>query len=245
MNLIISDTAEEMARRVADGVGTYMSFRANPLFCPASGDTPAALYREMQARAKDNRLDVTNWHFIGLDEWVGMNGADEGSCRYYLDRDLFHPLRIRKERICFFDGRADDPAAECARGESFMKELGGIDVAILGIGTNGHIAMNEPGTSPDVRCHISVLHPSTQATGQKYFSSYQPLTYGITLGLGDLLEARHLYLLAIGEHKAAIVQKALEGPVSEVLPASLLRAHPSLHVYLDRAAAGELSINKM
>ena len=244
MNLIISDTAEEMAQRVADGVGACMSFRSNPLFCPASGDTPAALYREMQARAKDNRLDVTKWHFIGLDEWVGMNGADEGSCRYYLDRDLFHPLMIREERICFFDGRADDPAAECARGESFLKDLGGIDVAILGIGTNGHIAMNEPGTAQDVRCHISVLHPSTQATGQKYFSSYQTLTYGITLGLGDLLEARHLYLLAIGEHKAAIVQKALEGPISEVLPASLLRDHPSLHVYLDRAAAGELSINK-
>jgi galactosamine-6-phosphate isomerase len=237
MNLSIVDSAESMAVRVADRLGACLRSTPRPLFCPASGDTPAALYAELLKRSLDHRLDMREWSFVGLDEWVGMNGDDEGSCRYYLDKGLFHPLNVTAGRICFFDGRAADLEKECAGVERYIARWGRIDVAILGIGPNGHVAMNEPGSDPAGRSHVSELHPATRETGQKYFSCQRTLERGVTLGLGTLLDARHLFLLAIGEKKAAIVRQALEGPITSAVPASLLRNHPGLEVWLDRDAA--------
>ena len=241
MNLSIADSPESMAVRVADRLGDCMRSLPRPLLCPASGDTPAALYAELLRRVKDRTLDMQEWSFVGLDEWVGMNGEDEGSCRYYLDRGLFHPLQVPADRICFFDGRAPHLEKECAAVERFIARWGRIDVAILGIGPNGHVAMNEPGADPAGRSHLSELHPATRATGQKYFSGHRTLERGITLGLGTLLDARHIFLLAIGEKKAGIIRQALEGAITTELPASLLRDHPGLEVWLDEAAAGLLA----
>jgi galactosamine-6-phosphate isomerase len=237
MKLFITDTTESMARGVADRLDECLRSVPAPLFCPASGDTPAALYREMVGRVKRNTLDMSHWNFVGLDEWVGMNGGDEGSCRYYLDKGLFEPLGVDEERICFFDGRAADLGRECTTVGDFIGKWGCIDAVILGIGLNGHVAMNEPGADPARRSHVATLHPVTQSSGQKYFSSRTSLEKGITLGLRDLLDARHIFLLATGEHKAAIIQKALEGPVTREVPASLLRDHPGLEVWLDARAA--------
>lgn len=240
MKLFIKDTTESMAVAVADRLDECLRAIPAPLFCPASGDTPAALYREMVGRAKRDMLDVSHWHFVGLDEWVGMNGGDEGSCRYYLNRGLFEPLGVGEERICFFDGRAADLGEECAAVRNFIGKWGCIDAVILGIGLNGHVAMNEPGADPAWRSHVATLHPVTQATGQKYFNSQTPLERGITIGLRDLLDARHIFLLATGELKAGIIQKMLEGPVTREVPASLLRDHPGLEVWLDARAAAKL-----
>lgn len=240
MQLFVTDNARSMAARVADRLDECLHSIPEPLFCPASGDTPAALYSELLHRVWNDTLDMDHWYFVGLDEWVGMNGADEGSCRYYLDRGLFRPLSIAGDRICFFDGRAADLEKECSGVERFIAVRGRIDAAVLGIGPNGHIAMNEPGADPAGRSQVVRLHPSTQATGQKYFSSATPLERGITLGLGTLLDARYLFLLATGAHKADIIRRALEGPITPEVPASLLRNHPNLEVWLDKDAAGSL-----
>lgn len=240
MKLSIAGSPESMAVQVADRLDENLSSIPRPLFCPASGDTPAALYAQLLQRAANHTLDMRRWYFVGLDEWVGINGEDEGSCRYYLDKGLFHPLQVEEDRICFFDGRAAHLEQECARVERFIGQWGRIDAAILGIGPNGHIAMNEPGADPSGRSHVAVLHPITRATGQKYFSGGRTLEKGITLGLGTLMEARHLFLLAIGQHKAAIIRQALDGPITAEVPASLLRSHPGLEVWLDDAAAGLL-----
>ncbi|HVS98788.1 MAG TPA: glucosamine-6-phosphate deaminase [Puia sp.] len=241
MKRSVADNPQSMAARVADRLEECLRSIPQPLFCPASGDTPAALYAELVRRTAAHTLDTSGWYFVGLDEWVGMNGADEGSCRYYIDKGLFQPLQVSDERICFFDGRAADLQKECDRVERFISNRGRIDVAILGIGPNGHVAMNEPGADPSGRSHVSILHPATRATGQKYFRSNVPLERGITLGLGTLLDAHYLFLLATGEHKAAIVTSALEGPVTSEVPASLLRNHPNLEVWLDAGAASLLN----
>jgi glucosamine-6-phosphate isomerase len=240
MKLFTADNAPLMAAQVADRLDTCLRSIPEPLFCPASGDTPAALYAEMVRRARAHTLDMSHWYFVGLDEWEGMNGGDEGSCRYHLDKGFFHPLDIAGDRICFFDGRAADPEKECTGVERFIAKRGGIDAAILGIGPNGHIAMNEPGADPAGRSHVALLHPATQATGQKYFTRPVSLQRGITLGLGTLRDARHLFLLVTGAHKAAILLKALQGPVTPDVPASLLRDHPGLEVWADAAAASML-----
>ncbi|MDP9230497.1 MAG: glucosamine-6-phosphate deaminase [Bacteroidota bacterium] len=237
MQVFITDTYKALSEQAANDVVQLMRSRNNPLLCAASGDTPAGLYKEIVDKVNKNELDISDWSFAGLDEWVGMNENDEGSCRFNLNDQLFRPLKIAANKISFFDGKANDLHKECEDVESFILQKGGIDVAILGLGMNGHIGMNEPGTSPALRSHVTALDPITQKVGQKYFKEKQQLTAGITLGLATLMESSYIILLVSGSHKAEIVKKILEEEISEQLPGSLLRNHPSLKIYLDAEAA--------
>lgn len=240
MKIFIADTYEELSIRLADKLFETLQTKKNPLVCVASGDSPKGLYEEMVRRVKKGEADVSSWSFVGLDEWMGMNGNDEGSCRYHLNQQFFHPLQIQEEKICFFDGKTESGKEECNRIENFIRKNGGIDAAIVGLGMNGHVGMNEPGTSPTFHAHTTELHPVTQEVGQKYFKQKQALTGGLTLGLADLIESETVFLVVNGRHKAEVVQKMMEGPVSESLPASLLRPHSNLYIFLDKEAASLL-----
>ncbi len=242
MKIQIAENFDQLSLHAARYVAQCMkaSPTPSPLLCVASGDSPSGLYRELVREVSAGELDISGWHFAGLDEWIGMNGADPGSCRQILDQQLLGPLRIGPDRICFFDGRTPDQAAECARMEAYIARHGGLDVAILGLGMNGHIGLNEPGTDPDLRSHVSAIAPQTQQVGQKYFTRPVTLTQGITLGLATLMEARHLVLVVSGSKKAEILQRGLEEPASTDLPVSQLRHHPSFTVFCDRDAASRL-----
>ena len=241
MKVIVCDTYEELSKQAAVDIIETLKTVDQPLICTASGDSPAGLYKELVKIIKDKKIDISNWHFVGLDEWAGMNEEDEGSCKFHLNNQFFHPLKIEKEKISFFNGRAKDLQEECNLTEDFIREHGGIDIAIVGLGMNGHIGMNEPGTSSLSRSHIAEIDPITQKTGQKYFNSEQDLSQGLTLGLATLMEVRQIILVVNGRHKAAIVKKVMEEEISEQLPASLLRNHPGLVVYLDKDAAQMIS----
>lgn len=240
MEIIIEETYEGMSKRAAEDLLRLLAPIPMPLICVASGASPAGLYRELIHLVKSSGTDTSGWHFVGLDEWRGMNGSDEDSSCDQLNRQLFQPLAIGAQRVCFFDGRTEDPDAECGKTEAFIDKLGGIDVAILGIGVNGHIGMNEPGTPASLRSHLAAIHPSTQQIGQKYFKEPRRLDTGLTLGLANLHEAAHLMVLASGGSKAESIHGMVHAPQSEDLPATLLRDHRSLAVYLDRAAAERL-----
>lgn len=244
MKIFIADDYVMMSKQAADDVIKIMQARKQPLICTASGDSPAGLYKEIVTRANNKELNISDWLFVGLDEWIPMNGNDEGSCRYHLNHQLFRPAQIADDKICFFDGRANDLQAECDRTEKFIQQHGGMDVAILGVGMNGHVGMNEPGTSIKTRSHVTELAATTQQVGQKYFKKEQKLTQGITLGLTTLMEAKNIVLIVSGKHKAAIIKKIVEDKISEDLPATLLRDHPSLKIYLDKEAASELTPSK-
>jgi glucosamine-6-phosphate isomerase len=237
----IHNTYEELSAKVAEHVMQLMSAYEEPLFCPASGDTPAGLYKVLVEQYQENKGAIAGWSFVGLDEWVGLNGNDVGSCRHSIDRELFHPLGISTDNICFFDGRSTDLPKECEHAEQFIGRRNGIDVAVLGLGMNGHIAMNEPGCAIDGRAQVVALHPVTKQVGQKYFSQPQVLNEGITLGLGTLLESKNIVLMVSGAHKAQIVKKMIEEPATNDLPGSLLLSHPSVTVFLDASAASGLS----
>ncbi|MBC9914416.1 glucosamine-6-phosphate deaminase [Chitinophaga varians] len=241
MEIRIYPTYEALSAKAAERVLLLMSGYETPLLCPASGDTPAGLYKALSARYQVRKAEMDTWSFVGLDEWVGLNGNDEGSCRYFIDKTLFHPLQVAGERICFFDGRAAGLPKECDEAELFIRKRNGIDVAILGLGMNGHIAMNEPGCVADGRAQVVALHPVTKLVGQKYFTQQLELEEGITLGLGTLLESRHIILMVSGKHKSRIVRKMLEEPATNELPASLLLRHPSVTIFLDEDAASGLS----
>lgn len=240
MKICIADSYDNLSSQLADHVFEVLQGKGFPLLCVASGDSPKGLYKEITDRVSQQNADVSNWIFVGLDEWLRMNGNDRGSCRFHLDKDLFQPLQVPESRICFFDGRAEDPAAECNRVEAFIQQNGGIEAAIIGLGMNGHVGMNEPGTSPALPAHVATLDAVTQQVGQKYFTQPQTLTGGLTLGMANLMEARTVFLVVNGRHKAEVVQRMVEGPVTEGLPASLLRKHPRLHIYLDKEAASLL-----
>ena len=241
MQIHICDNYESLSKQTLDATVQYLQKATNPLLCVASGDSPKGLYAELVKRKQAQRLDISKWNFVGLDEWLGMDKFDEGSCGHMLDASLIQPLQLTDDNSAFFNGKATSTDEECARIESFIQLHGGIVVAILGLGLNGHLGLNEPGTSILERSHVSVIHPLTQQIGQKYFSGETQLSHGITLGLATLNEANQIMLVVNGERKAAIVQALVEGPITDQLPASLLRNHPGFHLFLDKAAASLLS----
>lgn len=240
MQINIGDTYEEMSKKAVDDLLDILRNKKNPLLCTASGDSPKGMYKDLIKRVKENNMDISGWIFLSLDEWAGMNDKDEGSCRFHLDNDLFEPLKVDKQNIVFFDGRAVDLRGDCTRIENFIKAHGGIDICIVGLGMNGHVGMNEPGTPADSRTHVAEIDSTTQAVGQKYFKEKQQLTHGVTLGLQTIMDSKNVMLLVSGSKKAGIVQKILEEQISEQLPATILRRHDNFLVYLDKEAAAEL-----
>lgn len=237
MKIIVSNSYETLSATIAKDVTETLSQSDHPLFCPTSGDTPKGLYKELVKLQQQKHADFSNWFFVGLDEWMDMNGEEEGSCRYSLDQQFFYPAGITEEQICFFDGKATDPEAECKKAEDFITKHGGLDLVVIGLGLNGHVGMNEPGTPADTRCHISELDPQTAQTGQKYFNKPTALSKGLTLGIGTLLSAKHIFLMVNGSKKAQIVKRVTDSEPTTTIPATLLKGHRDFRIYLDADAA--------
>ncbi|HSN07397.1 MAG TPA: 6-phosphogluconolactonase, partial [Hanamia sp.] len=207
MQLFVYDSYETMSANAADAVMAMAQSKKHPVLCTASGDSPAGLYKALIAYVTKNKTDISTWYFIGLDEWLGMNGDDEGSCRFHLNNQLFNPLEINEKNIAFFDGRAKNPEGECKRIDDLITAHNGIDMAIVGLGMNGHVGMNEPGTSPDLHSHVAEIDPITQQVGQKYFKEKKEISEGLTLGIANLMEAKSVMLIVSGNKKAAILKK--------------------------------------
>lgn len=241
MNVQIFADYEALSRHTAQHIADLLNRKPDALICAASGDTPVGTYRALVQLVKEGKTSVEHCTFVGLDEWVGLGPESEGSCASYLQRELFGPLNIGPEQCRLFDAKAADLEAECDDMTRFVDERGGFDLILVGVGLNGHIALNEPGTPFNLKAHVSELAETTIIVGQKYFSEPTDLTLGITTGLQQLMEAREAILLASGSKKAPAIQMALEGPVTEEFPASILQTHPKGYVWLDQEAASELS----
>ncbi len=214
--------------------------KPDAVLCLPSGSTPMGMFKILAERSKAGEVDFTKCTFVGLDEWVGMGPEDEGSCRYWIDRSFIKPIGFRDDQIIYFDAKSTDLPGECERVNQKVAELGGLDLMVLGVGMNGHLALNEPGTSFDSYAHLSMLDPTTAEVGQKYFTKATPLTEGITLGLRHAREAKQLIVLASGQFKADVMKRALEGEVSEAFPASLVQRVEGVVVMLDKPAARRL-----
>jgi 6-phosphogluconolactonase/glucosamine-6-phosphate isomerase/deaminase len=168
-----------------------------------------------------------------------MPGDNEGSCRYFFEHKLFRPLKLDPYQCHLFDAQAGDLDIELKKMDALILNKG-IDLMVVGIGLNGHIGFNEPGTPFDSPCHIATLDEVTTSVGQKYFTVETPLSKGITVGLRHLMSAKHLILIANGSKKAEVIQKALAGPVSPAFPASIVQEHPNAIVITDFEAASLL-----
>lgn len=240
MEISVYDDYDEMSKAAANLILDQVDAKSNSLICIPSGDTPTWMLAYLVQYVQENLIDLSKCYFVGLDEWVGMDESDEGSCKHYLRTNLFEPLKIKADKIVFFDALAADLEQECIRINNFIDEHGGIDLMIVGIGMNGHIGFNEPGTDFDTYAHQSTLDVVTAEVGQKYFKKEMSLKAGITLGLRHLTEAKNAVLIASGEKKAPIVAKALEGAITTELPASIFQTIPTASVLLDKGAAAML-----
>jgi len=231
-----------MSRAAADLVIEQIKSKPGSLLCFPSGDSPAGMFKYLVADAHEGKVDFSKCYFVGLDEWVGMGKEDEGSCTNFLFEHFFTPMGIKPDKMLFFDARSADLDSACKTMDDFIKLHGRLDIMLVGIGMNGHIGLNEPGTAFNLYAHHSPLAPVTISVGQKYFKQQTTLTEGITLGLKHLKEAKIPMLIASGVKKAGIIAQALEGEVTDQLPASIFQTLRSAIVILDEGAASGLKV---
>jgi galactosamine-6-phosphate isomerase len=207
------------------------------LFCAASGNSPAGLY-ELMARKHQNSHGFFDWmKVIKLDEWVGLDSESTFTSENDIHEKLLDRLGIEDDRYISFDVEADDPIFECKRIQKELDESDGIDICILGIGINGHIALNEPAEFLQPNCHVAKLHPVTLGSGMIEKVGV-PLTHGMTLGIGNIMASKMVILFITGKGKKPALDLLLEGKIRTDLPASLLWLHTNAHVIVDKKSMG-------
>lgn len=232
---------EELSAYTANEIATAIKQKPTLSLCMASGHTPALTAELLAKQLLAEAIDYSQITFLGLDEWVGMPPANEGSCHYFFKTKLFEPLQLEPSQYFLFDALAGNLEAECKKMDAVIAERGGIDMMLVGIGMNGHIGFNEPGTLFDKLCHVAELDDTTKTVGQKYFKENTVLQRGITIGLGHLLNAKKVFLQANGKRKAAVIQKTVEGEITESFPASIMQQHSNGFVLFDEEAASLLT----
>lgn len=240
MTIKVFNTYEEMSVAAANFIAEQIKRKPDSLLCLPSGDTPTGTLKILVEYGKSGKVDFSKCTFVGLDEWVGMDKTNEGSCQHYVYEHFFIPLQIRPGQIFFFNAKAGDLKAECEKIDRFLDRNGPIDLTLVGVGVNGHIGLNEPGVSPSLKCHVVELETTTKQTAQKYFNSQKTLDKGITLGLRHILSSETIVVLANGQKKKEIIQKIVEGPVTQQVPGSVLQKHSNCYFFLDTIAATEL-----
>lgn len=241
MTIHISPDYDHLSQHTADFILSLIKNKPNAILCFATGNTPVRAYQLFVDQVKREKVNVSNIRFVGLDEWVGVPGNVRGSCKHFFQTELFSPLDINPANTFLFDGEAADLDAECVKMNGSLDKLGPIDLMLVGIGPNGHIGFNEPGTPRNLSAHVSKLADQTVVTGQKYFDNQMQLKYGLTLGLRNFIEAREAIIMANGEGKANIIHQTVEGPDTIEIPSTIIRHHRKGCLFLDKAAANKIT----
>lgn len=241
MEIIINDTYEAMSKAAARVVAQTLNSKPNAVLGLATGSTPVGLYQELVRMHRDEGLDFSQVTTFNLDEYVGLKRDNPQSYHYFMHHHLFQHINIPKQNIYIPSGTTDNYEAFCQWYEQRIVECGGVDLQILGIGSDGHIAFNEPSSSLGSRTRIKTLARQTIQDNARFFDKLEDVPiYAITMGVGTIMEARRIVLLASGESKAEAIALAIEGPVTSMITASALQLHSDTVCYLDRAASGRL-----
>ena len=241
MEIIVKDNAEQMSRAAATIVARVLNAKPNAVLGLATGATPLGLYQELVRMHKDEGLDFSQVTTFNLDEYVGLTQRHPQSYHYFMHENLFKHINIPKQNIYIPSGTTDNYAAFCQWYEQRIHDCGGVDLQVLGIGSDGHIAFNEPSSSLGSRTRIKTLARQTIEDNARFFDTLDQVPiYAITMGVGTILESRRCILLAVGTHKASIIAKAVEGPITSMVTASALQLHPKCQVIVDEAAAENL-----
>jgi glucosamine-6-phosphate deaminase len=232
-----------MSRAAAALVADVLNTKPNAVLGMATGSTPLGLYQELVRMHREEGLDFSQVTTFNLDEYVGLSPKHKQSYHHFMHDNFFKHVNIAPSNIYIPSGTTSNYRAFCEWYEQRIKECGGIDVQILGIGSDGHIAFNEPGSSLSSRTRLKTLARSTIEDNSRFFKHADEVPiYAITMGVGTILEASTLVLLGVGANKASAVAAMVEGPVTSMITASALQLHPSAMVFLDESAAANLKM---
>lgn len=205
----------------------------------ATGSTPEGLYRYLVLDHKSRRTSYEHVTTFNLDEYAGLQPENENSYSYYMNHHLFNHINIRPENVHLPNGDAKNLDEECSRYEALIEQKGGIDLQVLGIGHNGHIGFNEPGTSFQSKTHVAQLDETTRQANSRFFRSIDEVpAQAVTMGISTIMKSREILLLISGKRKAAAFKELIEGRISEQFPASILKKHPHVTVIADHDAYG-------
>ncbi len=237
MRLIVCNDQQEIAKCGADLIAEVMEKNPHAVLGLATGSTPVPMYQELIRRYEAGKLDFSDVQSVNLDEYYPLSPDNDQSYRYFMNHQLFDHVNIDKAKTHVPDGLAKDPAAACAAYEEMIVSLGGIDVQVLGIGGNGHIGFNEPAEALDPKTHLTDLTPETIKANARFFESEADVpTHALTMGIGTILSARKILLIATGEAKAKAIATVLAGKLTTSCPASMLALHDDVTILCDRAA---------
>jgi glucosamine-6-phosphate deaminase len=242
MEVILKETYEDVCAEAAGIIEAAVAGKPELVLGLPTGKTPLGLYEKLIELYNLGRIDFVPVKAFNLDEYVGLEETHPQSFAYYLDRHLFSHVNIKKENVFRLSGNPADIEAHCRAYERKIRDAGGIDVQILGIGKDGHIAFNQPGSSLSSRTRLNILTPEIVAANRPFFRDEKEVPrFCLTVGIRTILETKAALLLASGKDKAGVIARAVEGPLSASIPASALQLHPQATFILDREAAAELA----
>ncbi|MCD6335087.1 MAG: glucosamine-6-phosphate deaminase [Candidatus Latescibacteria bacterium] len=238
MRVIIEQNYDSMSKRAAEFVAGIVRNKPDCVLGLATGSTPIGLYKELIRMHQEEGLDFARVTTFNLDEYYGLAPEHDQSYHYFMHDNLFNHINVSPANINVPSGTAPDVNGACAHYEEMIEEAGGIDIQVLGIGGDGHIAFNEPGSSLASRTHLVTLDEETIKDNARFFEKEEDVPHlAITMGVGTILEARKCLVLASGAKKAKIIAEAVEGPITSQITSSALQMHPDTVVIVDEEAS--------
>lgn len=240
MEILLCNSYDEISEKAAAILADTVNKKPTAVLGMATGSTPEGMYKRLIKRYEAGTLDFSSVETFNLDEYYPLAAENEQSYHYYMYEKLFRHINVKPERIHILDGEAEDADAECKAYGDAIAAAGGIDLQILGIGENGHIGFNEPGEYLHADVHKTALTESTVNANARFFATRDEVPrYALTVGIGDILRAKKILLLASGKAKAKAIRALLDDRITTSVPASLLKTHPNVILICDRAAYGE------
>lgn len=237
MKIYAAGNYAELSRKAANLISAQVIMKPNAVLGLATGSTPVGAYAQLIDWYQKGDIDFSQTISVNLDEYTGLSGDHTQSYRYFMDSNLFDHINIQKKNTNVPNGLAEDLSAECQRYNHVIRGLGGIDLQLLGIGGNGHIGFNEPGAAFEKETHVVTLTEQTRQSNARFFSSLDEVpTHAITMGIKSIMSAKKVLLLATGEAKAKALYDSFFGPVTPLVPASILQLHNDCIIIADEAA---------
>ena len=245
MQIIVTSDYQEMSIRAALLVAAHIIVKPDLVLGLATGSTPIGMYAELGNMQSSLRLDFSKITTFNLDEYIGLPTDHHQSYHYFMYENFFSHINIREENINIPDGMAPDPQAECIHYEDKIQQAGGIELQILGIGRNGHIGFNEPAEAFEPRTHIALLKEDTRKANARFFDDAinKVPTGALSVGMGTIMKAQEIILLANTPSKAEAIYQAIQGPVHPQIPASILQLHPKTTMIIASEAAQDLGLD--
>lgn len=243
MRIIVAKDYAEMSKRAADIIASQIRINAHTVLGLATGSTPVGAYEELVRQYNEEGLNFGNVDTFNLDEYIGLGADHPQSYRYFMDEHLLSHINIDADRAHVPDGLAQNPEQECEEYDRLIRDLGGVDLQLLGMGGNGHIGFNEPNDIYTAETHVVNLTESTIKANSIYFNNENEVPrQAITMGFRIIMQAKKVIFVVSGKAKAKVVKEALEGPITPKLPASILQLHHDVIVVLDQDAASEMKL---